>query len=115
MYDLPIGYWRSLHKILSEEKEINPEWAMTLTGLKDSENKLKKKDEEIRLADTVIAASSFTAKTLSNFPGVIPQIKIVPYGFPDVSAKEYKMNTSGKLKFLFCWRLIAAQRIKLYV
>src|SRR4051812_41279310 len=36
MYDLPIGYWRSMHEILATEKESNPGWGITLDGLKDS-------------------------------------------------------------------------------
>jgi hypothetical protein len=44
LYDLPIGYWRSMHAILTAEKERNPGWAGTLEGLKDSEEKLNRKD-----------------------------------------------------------------------
>jgi glycosyltransferase involved in cell wall biosynthesis len=99
VYDLPIGYWRSMHDLLSKEKEINPEWAMTLSGLQDSKNKLQQKDEEIGFSDTIIVASSFTAKTLDDYPGKLPSIKIIPYGFPPVSEKRY--NSSNKIKLLF--------------
>ncbi len=101
-YDLPIGYWRSMHSILSAEKELNPEWASTLGGLKDSAEKLNRKDEEISLADKIFVASSFTAQTLQCFPAKLPEVKVVPYGFPPVTPRQYSsFKTSSKLKLLF--------------
>ena len=44
IYELPIGYWRVAHEIFSLEKEVNPEWATTLEGLRDSKEKLAAKD-----------------------------------------------------------------------
>src|SRR5438309_9662951 len=63
-YDLPIGYWRSAKRLLAEERNKWADWAPTLTGFCDSENKLNRKDEELRLADCVFVASQFTATTL---------------------------------------------------
>ena len=64
LYDLPIGYWRAMHTMLAEQKELNPGWAVTLDGLKDSQEKLHRKDEELRLSDQIFVASNFTADTL---------------------------------------------------
>src|SRR5207237_4577942 len=50
IYDLPIGYWRVAQQIFAEEREREPEWAPTLTGTRDSAEKLGRKDEELRLA-----------------------------------------------------------------
>lgn len=105
-YELPIGYWRSAHKLLKREQEIWPEWANTLTGFSDSEEKLKKKDEEISLADRIYVASSFTAKTLEEYPGKLPPIELIPYGFPPVideylQIEKFKNNRQEKLKLLF--------------
>ncbi len=69
IYDLPIGYWRSARKLLSEEREKRPEWAATLTGFMDSEEKLARKDEELLLADHIFVASTFTAASLKEYPG----------------------------------------------
>jgi hypothetical protein len=54
---------------LDREKEKWPEWSPTLIGFKDSEEKLKRKDEEIRLADMIFVASRFTERSLLDFPG----------------------------------------------
>lgn len=102
-YDQPIGYWRAARRLLSQEREKWPQWAATMTGLGDSDEKLKRKDRELEMADVVFAASSFTARTLEDFPGTLPPVKIVPYGFPQVSSgTPEKTNSNRKrLKLLF--------------
>lgn len=84
-YDLPIGYWRTARRLLEGEFERKPEWAATLTGFKDSPEKLKRKDEEIAAATKIIVASSFTASTLEDYPGKLSPALVVPYGFPNVA------------------------------
>lgn len=103
LYDLPIGYWRTGRELMKQEKFQNPEWASTLTGFKDSDAKLSRKDEELRLADLIIVASQFTAKTLQDFPGTLAPIEIIPYGFPTVvKHAEYASFGNGRaLKLLF--------------
>ena len=73
IYDLPIGYWRAAQQIYREEAERQPEWAETLTGIRDSDEKLARKEEELKLAERVIVASSFTEQTLkgSNFTAAV--------------------------------------------
>lgn len=85
-YDLPIGYWRAARRILGEEAELSPEWASTLRGNHDSPAKLARKDQELALADTVIVASSFTRKTLTEAPVSTGDIVQVPYGAPSAPA-----------------------------
>jgi glycosyltransferase involved in cell wall biosynthesis len=99
-YDLPIGYWRTARELLKQEIEKWPDWAATLTGFKDSEDKLLRKDEELKLADRIFVASSFTAQTLTTFNGELAPITVVPYGFPPVNTRQ-QYTTSGPLKLLF--------------
>ncbi|MCR4031240.1 MULTISPECIES: glycosyltransferase family 4 protein [Flavobacterium] len=102
IYDLPIGYWKSARLLMQREFEINPDWAETLTGFNDSPEKLNKKDQELALADVIFVASTFTKKTLEEYAGKLPEIKVIPYGFPDVkSKKEYLPLVNRKLKVLF--------------
>jgi len=102
LYDLPIGYWRSARRILSVEKERRPEWAVTLTGLQDSDEKVLRKDEELRLADQIFVASSFTAKTLKEYLGTLAPVHVIPYGFPAVGGpRQYVSTTNRPLKLLF--------------
>lgn len=103
IYDLPIGYWRAAREMLGAERERWPDWAATLTGLRDSDVKLARKDEEIRLADSIFVASSFTKKTLGYFPEALPPVEVVPYAFPPVvKGRPYSaVNGSAPLKLLF--------------
>jgi glycosyltransferase involved in cell wall biosynthesis len=102
IYDLPIGYWRSARMLMQEEFDINPEWATTITGFNDSPTKLEKKDRELALAEVIFVASSFTKKTLEDYPGTLAEIKVIPYGFPEVKRKKvYQPLVNRKLKILF--------------
>lgn len=108
-YDLPTGYWRTARKLLEIEKEKWPDWMDTMVGFRDSIEKLEQKDEELKLADEVIVASQFTAGTLADFPGDLPPVKIIPYGFPPANnARQYENAGYYKLrplKLLFVGKL----------
>jgi alpha-maltose-1-phosphate synthase len=82
LYDLPIAHWRTLRRLLSEEAERLPEWAPTMEGLRDSAAKHARKDAEIRLADIVLVASSFTRDSLLVHFGPDLRVSTVPYGCP---------------------------------
>jgi glycosyltransferase involved in cell wall biosynthesis len=102
LYDLPIGYWRAARELLKDEKLKQPQWSNTLTGFKDSEKKLLRKDRELSLASHIFVASSFTKQTLSYYDDVLAPISVIPYGFPEVSDKKvYDNQGLRKLKLLF--------------
>jgi len=101
-YDLPIGYWRAGQKIFEQQREERPEWSVTLAGLQNSEEKLLRKDEEIYLADKIYVASKFTAEALREFPGKLPRVEVIPYGFPPATEKRsYSQSQNDPLKILF--------------
>ncbi|WP_116107087.1 glycosyltransferase family 4 protein [Lewinella sp. IMCC34191] len=102
LYDLPIGYWRSSRRLLGQVAEDNPDWAMTIKGMQDSDEKLARKDREIELSDHIFVASSFTAKTLQDYPGKLPPVSVIPYGFPEpVQNREYANADNRPLRLLF--------------
>ncbi len=82
IYELPIGYWRTHHRLNQEESALQPEWANSWSATQDSKTKLARKDEELALADDIIVASSFTQKTLEDYPQALAPITVVPYGCP---------------------------------
>ncbi|PTX21467.1 glycosyl transferase family 1 [Pontibacter mucosus] len=106
-YDLPTGYWRSAKRLLQTEREQRPEWSDTLSGFQDSDAKLSRKDEELRMADIIIVASKFTAETLRDYPGELAPVKIIPYGFPLVNPyRDYSnLSINRPLKLLFVGKL----------
>ena len=108
VYDLPIAHWRSLRQLLQEEAERLPEWACTMEGLRDSEEKLARKDREIELADRIFVASSFTRDSLTAaFSDV--SVHVTPYGCPPPAATEPARRAEGApLHLMFAGHL--AQR-----
>jgi starch synthase len=83
VYDLPIGYWRFYHRLMQEEKELQPDWRTTLGGVGDSVAKLERKDAELSLADCIVVASSFTARTLAEYPYALEApVYRIGYGSP---------------------------------
>jgi glycosyltransferase involved in cell wall biosynthesis len=103
IYDLPIGYWRVAHALYAEEREREPQWAVTLTGTFDSPEKLARKDEELGRADVVMVASSFTQKTIEAAPCPPKPVHVISYGAPLSAAVEEVVPRArqGKLKVLF--------------
>lgn len=102
LYELPTGYWKAVQSLLKEEIEKWPDWESTLTGLKNSGQKLKNKDTELGLADHIFVANSFTAKTLRDYyTGKLAPIHVIPYGFPTVSNLIFKKSKSKRIKLLF--------------
>jgi starch synthase len=99
VYDLPIGYWKVAQQIYAEEREREPAWAVTLTGARDSEEKLARKDEELRLANRVVVASSFTKETLRT-ADLAADVQVIPYGAPPSISANIETH-SGPLRVLF--------------
>lgn len=100
-YDLPIGYWRSAQRMFAEERELQPAWACTLKGLRDSPAKLARKDEELALADAVIVPSQFVRNTLQDYQACAAPIHVVPFGSPPALPTVPSNPTSGPLRVLY--------------
>jgi glycosyltransferase involved in cell wall biosynthesis len=107
IYELPIGYWRAAQALYREEAERVPEWASTLGGLNDSDEKLARKDRELQAADVVIVPSAFTRDTLSSLPGPPPDVRVNPYGAPPVAPEQHLATRRGRrtLRVLFAGAL----------
>ena len=101
IYDLPIGYWRSAQKIFQEERELQPAWACTLTGLNDSAAKLARKDQELHLADLVVVPSDFVRATLLEHNASAATIVVVPFGSPTPLETPPHTPAGGPLRVLY--------------
>ena len=101
VYDLPIGHWRSAQRIFAEERDLQPQWACTLSGLCDSSAKLARKDQELALADAVIVPSKFVQSTLAHQPISSARIHVVPFGAPPPLASAPPTPSHGPLRLLY--------------
>ena len=105
IYDLPIMYHKDARKIEQEEAKRFPEYANSLFAALDSEEKSQRKEQELRLADRVIVASSATLKSLTRNGYPENKISLVPYGAPLHTKSELEKQTSREFKVLFVGRV----------
>jgi starch synthase len=103
IYELPIGYWKCYRELMEEEATLQPEWAVTLQGSSDSEEKLQRKDEELALATDIVVPSEYVRGTLRKAGPLEAQISVLPYGAPPTEPiiRTEKSTRNGKLKVLF--------------
>jgi glycosyltransferase involved in cell wall biosynthesis len=106
VYDLPIAYWETSQRLLSEEAERYPEWEPTLGGTRDSAEKLARKTHELELAELVICPSEFVLDSLPQHARATKQCLVAPFGSPIVDLSDKAPKTrSGPLRVLFAGAL----------
>lgn len=101
-YELPIAHWAMARRLLAEEAERYPEWEPTLESTREPEEKLFRKEEELRLADRITCPSQFV---LDSIPIEIRQktpCQVSPFGSPPCEPIHFKPSPpNGSLKLLF--------------
>jgi starch synthase len=109
IYEHPIISWRVVRQLQREEAELHPEWARTLGALRDSDEKLLRKDEELALADIVVTASTFARESLARAPALTAPVVVIPYGTSLANGRMPSVTASGKLRVLFVGALSQAK------
>jgi len=101
-YELPIAHWATVRRLLSEEAERYPQWEPTLESTREPEEKLFRKEEELRLADRITCPSQFV---LDSIPLEIRQktpCQISPFGSPPCEPDDFERSLKNDtLKLLF--------------
>ena len=101
-YELPIAHWATARRLLAEEAERYPEWEPTLESTREPEEKLLRKEEELRLADRITCPSQFV---LDSIPLEVRQkttCQISPFGSPPCEPVDFKRpKKNDTLKLLF--------------
>jgi glycosyltransferase involved in cell wall biosynthesis len=98
-YDLPIAYWETTQRLLCEEAGRRPEWAHTLSGLRDSEEKIRRKTEEAQLADVIVCPSAFVYESLPS--ELRPRSIVAEFGSPPRQQPPPFREPGAKLRVLF--------------
>jgi alpha-maltose-1-phosphate synthase len=103
IYELPIGYWRCYRELMRQEASLQPDWASTLQGSGDSDEKLQRKDEELALATDIIVPSEFVRGSLQKAGRLEARVSVVPYGAPPAerTTRDKRGARDGILKVLF--------------
>jgi glycosyltransferase involved in cell wall biosynthesis len=101
-YELPIAHWATVRRWLAEEAERYPQWEPTLESTREPEEKLCRKEEELRLADRITCPSQFV---LDSIPVEIRQktpCQISPFGSPPCEPVDFERSQkSDMIKLLF--------------
>jgi glycosyltransferase involved in cell wall biosynthesis len=108
VYDLPIAYWETAHRLLREEAERYPDWESTLGGTRDSQEKLSRKTRELELAELVVCPSAFVLGSLPAEIRATRKCFAVPFGTPAVEAAGQRAparDGSGPIRLLFAGAL----------
>ncbi|MVN92774.1 glycosyltransferase family 4 protein [Mucilaginibacter aquatilis] len=103
-YDLPIAYWETGRRLMSEEAERLPQWAVTLGGgIQDSPAKLERKVAELQLADAVIVPGNFVKDSLPDW-AQNKEVIVSPFGSPvtpSYNAATKQRDPNKPLRVLF--------------
>jgi glycosyltransferase involved in cell wall biosynthesis len=103
IYDLPIAYWATGRQLMQEEAERLPAWANTMVGgIKDSQQKLDRKTQELELADSIVVASKFVKDSLPELK-INQQVIMSPFGSPQsiIPINFTSKATNKPLRVLF--------------
>jgi glycosyltransferase involved in cell wall biosynthesis len=105
IYDLPIAYWETSRKLMTDEATRLPAWAETLGGgILNSEAKLKRKTQELQLADLVVVPSQFVMDSLPVW-AKDKKVVMAPFGTPAINnvslITDRKTPGTSKLRVLF--------------
>jgi glycosyltransferase involved in cell wall biosynthesis len=95
-YELPILYWETAQKLLTQEAERYPEWEPTLLATRDSRAKLERKSAELQLANLVICPSRQVQLSL---PAGIASL-VAEYGCP-MPVEDRPVRNRSRLRVLF--------------
>jgi glycosyltransferase involved in cell wall biosynthesis len=107
VYDLPIAYWETAQHLLREEARRYPQWEPTLSGTRDSEEKLARKTRELDLAEIVICPSAFVLDSLPEKTRLSKKCVVAPFGSPVLEGvgPVERAGESRRMRFLFAGAL----------
>ena len=101
-YELPIAHWATVRRLLAEEAERYPQWEPTLESTSEPEEKLSRKEEELKMADRITCPSQFV---LESIPSEIKQkipCQISPFGSPPCEHVDFDPSSKcDSLRLLF--------------
>jgi glycosyltransferase involved in cell wall biosynthesis len=87
-----------------EERDLWPDWAELTPVLQIDRTEFARKNEEIELANVIVAPSRFVERTLrQRFPS-LPTVEVVPFGAPHadpLTAAELDRSAAGALRALY--------------
>ena len=101
-YELPIAHWATVRRLLAEEAERYPQWEPTLESPREPEEKLFRKEKELRMADRITCPSQFVLDSITKEIKQNTPCQISSFGSPRNQPSDRKIVTkpSNSLKLL---------------
>ncbi|MGB3292110.1 MAG: glycosyltransferase family 4 protein [Phormidesmis sp.] len=101
LYELPIAFYQTAQAIQTEEAKSFPEYAPALQATREPDWKLERKAVEVKLADHIFVASSFTKQSLLSIGITESAITVIPYGSPiDYFRPQPKLDDTFRVLFV---------------
>lgn len=101
LYDLPIPYYQMTGDIMRQEAETFPAIAPAVENLRESPDKIERKQQEIQLADHIFVASSVSQQSLLDIGVDTKKISVIPYGAPvEYFRPQLKQDDNFRALFL---------------
>ncbi|MBW4643772.1 MAG: glycosyltransferase family 4 protein [Goleter apudmare HA4340-LM2] len=101
LYDLPILFYRMAREIQQQEAQLFPELSSSLQAVREPDWKLRRKQQEIALADHIFVASSITQQSLLREGVSSDKITVIPYGAPiDYFQPQPKLDKTFRALFV---------------
>lgn len=98
-YDLPTLHYKEVYKIHQEEAALFPEFKNSCTALLEPEWKIKRKEQELELADYIIVASNATRDSLIKNQISSEKIVVIPYGAALTKNIDFSTKRKDKKSF----------------
>ena len=104
LYDLPIAFYKTAQAIQIEEAKRFPAYTLALQATHEPAWKLERKAAEVKLADHIFVASSFTKQSLQSIGIPDHTITVIPYGSP-INYFNPKPKADETFRVLFVGRV----------
>ena len=106
VFELPIAYWSTGERLLTEERERWPMWDPTLDGLRVVDRG-ERKTQELMLADTVICPSQFVIDSIPVELREGRRCVLAPFGSPAIPEPDARLRKQrgARLRVLFAGML----------
>ncbi len=101
IYDLPTVHHLEVRRINQREVESDPSLAPFLSPSLEPENRLRRKQAELDLADVIVCASSFVKNSLIQRGLPVSKVRVLPYGVASPTTRLRAPRQPRPLKLLY--------------
>ena len=81
IYSLPTAYWGTVRRLMErDEGEFPGICRAAIDEAREAGRRWQRKDEELRMADFILAPSTFVQQTVADVAGATAPVKVLPFG-----------------------------------